>query len=358
MKNYIIYRILNIINNKIYIGRTTQPLEKRMSVHIAYSKYKYKSCGCTYLQNSMRKYGYKNFEIREIDRAKNFQHLVFLEGFYIKYYQSNNPKYGYNLVIDSYGDGLEFISNDTKEKLSKSIHFSKYSNTIRYDNKRKKWILSISKGDIRIMKRFSNLNEYKMTFDKLLLYLYNDEKNLFFPEKLDEYKLLDLNDFYIKLTYKKPFKNKYYGVCFNRGYYICKLSINKKRICVGTYKDEKYAATLVDKVNFYLNGDSFKKFNFPNEINDNYYNEGKEIYNLSTKNNRRYGLFRKVSSKYLGVSKNGNGWQYEIKVNKKRFRGFNKSEDEAAKERDRIAVKFWGKNAKTNFPIENYQLIS
>jgi hypothetical protein len=51
------------------------------------------------------KYGSNNFEIKIIDRAKKFEEMVFLESFYIRYYNSNNKKYGYNLMVENpFGD--------------------------------------------------------------------------------------------------------------------------------------------------------------------------------------------------------------------------------------------------------------
>lgn len=213
----------------------------------------------------MRKYGVENFEIKEIDEAVNFDHLVFLEGFYIKYYHSNESKYGYNLIIDTYGDGLEFISETTREKQSIATHHGKYIGRVQH------------------------------------------ETNI--------------------------------------------------RLCIGTFETDDEAAIFVDRVNLYLRGKDFSKFNLPDKINDSYYDSGKELYELVTQNNRRYGLRKKLSSKYLGVSKHGqcSGWTYEIRLNKKRFRGYADTEMEAAISRDKLSVQLLGNKAKTNFPIKNYQ---
>lgn len=362
MKEYIIYRILNLKTRKFYIGRTTTSLKKRWSVHKAYSKYSYdKKSGCPYLSASIKKHGIDNFEIKEIDKASNFKHLIFLEGFYIKYYNSNNPKYGYNLIIDSYGDGLEFISDKTKEKISNSSHIRNGKRNIFYDKSRKKWMISIRKLDFDFKKRFDTLNEAQKISDRLNIYLYNDTNNLFFPELLSEY-LSNLDDFIKKLIIKEEKTSRFYGVfrpsINNNTFYaaIHYKPINKK-IHIGIFNNEIEAAKEIDKLTFFLYGKSFLYFNFPLLIDENtYLKEGKDIFEKTQSQNRRWGLKRDTSSKYLGVNKHiqSNGWSFEIKINKKRFRGFCKTEEDAAKKRDEIAVKYFGVKAKTNFPIENY----
>ena len=66
---------------------------------------------------------------------------------------------------------------------------------------------------------------------------------------------------------------------------------------------------------------------------------------------------KKRSSKYRGVSKNGNKWQVLIMVNnKKYFLGNYNSEDLAAKIYDIQEIKNWGIKAKTNFVYDDNQI--
>lgn len=88
----IIYKITNLINNKIYIGLTTTELKVRWNNHRHCVKNDPRHLYC-----SMRKYGIENFTIEQIDSADNIIKLGELERYYIKKYNSQDPNIGYNL---------------------------------------------------------------------------------------------------------------------------------------------------------------------------------------------------------------------------------------------------------------------
>lgn len=86
----IIYKVINKINKKIYIGQTSQPLQKRWNSH------------CTRkdrqgLSKAILKYGKENFIIEEIDGANSQTELNYLEQHYIYIYNSISPN-GYNIL--------------------------------------------------------------------------------------------------------------------------------------------------------------------------------------------------------------------------------------------------------------------
>jgi hypothetical protein len=107
-----IYKITNLINNKIYIGKDTT------------NNPKYYGSGLL-IKRSINKYGIENFskEILEKVDSDDYDYLSKREKYWIKYYNSTNLEIGYN--ISPGGDGGDTLSNhpDRKmicEKISKS----------------------------------------------------------------------------------------------------------------------------------------------------------------------------------------------------------------------------------------------
>lgn len=118
----IIYKAVNNINNKIYIGQTVNTLEYRKNQHYRETKsIKRKN---TYFHNAIAKYGFENFTFIEIDSASSLDELNKKEQYWINYYNSTNKDIGYNL--DSGGKNC-FKSEITKRKIGKTT-INKWSN--------------------------------------------------------------------------------------------------------------------------------------------------------------------------------------------------------------------------------------
>lgn len=92
-----IYKTTNLINGKIYIGKTTRTCE--------YSKENYMGSG-TYIQMAFKKYGKENFKKEILEYADNKEHLSKIEADYIREYNSADMAIGYNLITDSTRDVL------------------------------------------------------------------------------------------------------------------------------------------------------------------------------------------------------------------------------------------------------------
>ena len=96
---FYIYKIINKINNKVYIGKTGRNIDVRWREHCSKA-----SQGInTYLYNAIRKYGENNFIIEEIDKTENSNEINLLEQKWITFYDSSNKNKGYNLTKG--GDG-------------------------------------------------------------------------------------------------------------------------------------------------------------------------------------------------------------------------------------------------------------
>lgn len=95
-----IYKIINKINGKIYIGQSID-IERRIKTHIQHGKYNYASYN-SYLYRDMYIYGIDNFEFEVVEECKK-EELNEKEIYYIKYFDSKNN--GYN-ISDGGGGAL------------------------------------------------------------------------------------------------------------------------------------------------------------------------------------------------------------------------------------------------------------
>lgn len=122
----IIYKIVNQINGKMYIGQTTHTLEWRKNRHLR----AFKDGVDTHLYQAMRKHGIDNFKFEVICEVFDKRELNELETYYINKYDT--IKHGYNMV-DGGNNNIMFIdsvkkkhrikmqSEETRKKISESM---------------------------------------------------------------------------------------------------------------------------------------------------------------------------------------------------------------------------------------------
>lgn len=136
MKKYI-YKITNLINNKIYVGQTNNFLRrKQQHINAAISN----KGPNKYLYNSMRKYGIENFAFEVIEYVDNYNER---EQYWIKFYNSNVPAFGYNIDFRELNkshigkksqNDMNQLYNDLQysdisfEELAKKYHFKNIDN--------------------------------------------------------------------------------------------------------------------------------------------------------------------------------------------------------------------------------------
>ena len=109
----LIYKITNRVNNKVYIGQTTQPLYKRWWRHCHNGK---KSV----IGSAIAKYGKENFTIEVIDTGTSLEELNEKEIYWINHYNSISPN-GYNIA----GGGRNHIVTDALRKRLSEVHKGK-----------------------------------------------------------------------------------------------------------------------------------------------------------------------------------------------------------------------------------------
>jgi group I intron endonuclease len=109
----IIYKITNIINNKIYIGQTTTDLKTRWRDHC-----RFKNRQMHPIKYAIQKYSKENFKIEQIDAASSLEELNKKEEYWISFYNSTDKSFGYNLMKGGYGKGRH--SEETIKKMKNS----------------------------------------------------------------------------------------------------------------------------------------------------------------------------------------------------------------------------------------------
>lgn len=115
LKPIYIYKILNKINGKIYVGQTSRSLKIRWEEHWYKSKFyseKPKPLYCAF-----RKYGIENFSISELGTANTQRWANYLEETWIKILDTTNKSKGYNLTAN----GRIYFSEEICLKISRAL---------------------------------------------------------------------------------------------------------------------------------------------------------------------------------------------------------------------------------------------
>ena len=157
-----IYKITNTINNKVYIGQVyNKSINARFDRHVkgAYPD------NPMLIDRAIYKYGKENFIVEQIDTANSIKELNEKEKYWIKFYNSTDRKFGYNLTPGGEGGNTYLCKSDEemnmiKRKISKAnsgknngmaksikalnvktneiIHFETLGEALKYFNHRQK----------------------------------------------------------------------------------------------------------------------------------------------------------------------------------------------------------------------------
>lgn len=100
-----IYKIINDVNQKLYIGKTLNTIEERWKEHL--NDYKKPRCEKRPLYDAMQKYGAENFHVELVEEC-NHQVLNERECYWIEFYGAF--KHGYNATRG--GDGRAYADYD------------------------------------------------------------------------------------------------------------------------------------------------------------------------------------------------------------------------------------------------------
>lgn len=116
---YYVYKITNNINDKVYIGQTTENLKHRFSRHKGYQLNQGDK-----IHRAMKKYGTENFNISLVEEVDSQEKLNKREYFWIN--ELNTINKGYNINNDGKKCGGDTLSShpdkdNIYKKISKSV---------------------------------------------------------------------------------------------------------------------------------------------------------------------------------------------------------------------------------------------
>lgn len=180
-----IYKITNLINEKVYIGQTVQSLKDRWYQHVGNSIWSSQYEKRMAIKQAIRKYGKENFRIELLeDCDRNL--LNDREKYWINYYDSYNS--GYNSTKGGQGGFKSFVTS--KSDCLKIIDLYKAGFSLRELGKEfeldKTTIKSIL---IRHNIELRNKRNYKFTSEELQFILNNIKKGMSRKEACEKYKI-------------------------------------------------------------------------------------------------------------------------------------------------------------------------
>lgn len=149
--NYTVYRHINIINNKQYIGITKQnpPSNRWGNNGVNYKD-------CPHFWSAIQKYGWDNFKHEILYTNLSKEQACNLEKELIKQYQTQNREYGYNTLE---GGDCPQITQEVRKKMSKSMMGNQNGLGKPCSEEKKKKISDAQKGR-------SFTEEHKMAISK------------------------------------------------------------------------------------------------------------------------------------------------------------------------------------------------
>lgn len=118
-----IYKIVNCVNNKVYIGQTIVSIQRRFSRHINDS---INNIIDTHLARAIRKYGKDSFSIEIVEEVSSQSELTKREQYWIKFFDSINSGYNETDATSKCG-GNTYLSKTTQEldSIRKKLSLSK-----------------------------------------------------------------------------------------------------------------------------------------------------------------------------------------------------------------------------------------
>lgn len=110
-----IYSIINLINGKRYVGQSIR-IESRINYH--FTNLRKGKHFIPHLQSSYNIYGESNFSYEILEEVSDADKLDSREIYWIRYYDTLNPKHGYNRAVGGGGSASHHVSELTRKKIA------------------------------------------------------------------------------------------------------------------------------------------------------------------------------------------------------------------------------------------------
>ena len=158
---FYIYKVTNLINNKIYIGKTQATIKTRRNSHKTAARKKDKN-DYFYIHRAMNKYGFENFKIEPIALCDANFEASKTEKLFIKILKTRDRSIGYNLTDGGDGANGVKISDESKKKMS----IAKQGMFLGKDNpfygKKHNTITKTLMSNLKLEDHKNNPNKYKL----------------------------------------------------------------------------------------------------------------------------------------------------------------------------------------------------
>lgn len=266
-----IYKITNIINGKVYIGKSLN-IEKRFKQHK--TDLNHNRNHNNHFQNAWNKYGENSF-IFEIIHECNEQYIDDLEIYYIYHYDSYNSNYGYNYTLGGEGGKL------TEEYKNKMREKCKFKN--------------------------ASLNEHEVRKIKLLLYCLMDRQEIADIFNIDVSTVKSIaevrNYYYVAEELNDSIKGLKRKLLDDRNDKVFELYDKGYRI-VDIVEEMKLSKSCVEHIIYDRDKHVNKKYEYENKYNEIYnkvvsmHNEGIINYHIAKKLNISPSTVTRYLNKY------------------------------------------------------------
>ena len=152
----IVYKVTDLLNNKVYIGQTVEDIGSRKWEHESRAR---RGKGDTYFNRAMIKHSFENFTWYVLEKCDNKEEMDEMEFHYIKQYNAYGDG-GYNLTFGGEGShGYKHSQEVCKfiSEMKTGIKMSEKSIRIRSEKQSLDWEITYPNGEVEQVR---NLNEF------------------------------------------------------------------------------------------------------------------------------------------------------------------------------------------------------